>query len=400
MYPTQEEALILIDPNTTKKSFTLSLKQILDLEEKRKLPLKPLFDISQINLNEKEVSHSTVIRPQFALAGYLEYFTEKSIVILGKTEANFLKQFDLDKQSEIIGKISKFNIPCVIITNNNQDMFDPKIIDIFISNKIPVFTVGLPTPVLLHRLMDILDDFFCLKTSIHGNLVEVFGVGILILGNSGIGKSELTLDLLEKGHRFVADDIVVIMRKWGHKLLGYGGLKSQKWIEIRGAGLFDVTQMYGANCAVNIVEIEKIIFLYNNEFMIESIKDFLKEQIKNKKIDININEMRKEDLFNLFITFSDEDLKYNDLKIYKRIIKTYPPDRVKGGSFVGKIFEIEIEIHPINIDLSKDNSVIVEAIASRVNTLKVGFKLPLEEGVKRQSSAENIYIPPNWTTEA
>lgn len=377
------------------KPIKLSLKNVLEFHNEH-LKLVPLFDMKEINLEQKEIAHSTLIRPQFALAGYLDYFTDKSIVILGRTEASFLNRFDLDEQMTIISKLAKFDIPCVIITNNNENMFDPKIIEIFVQNNIPVFKAAGPTPIILHQLMDIMDDFFSLKKTIHGNLVEVFGVGILILGESGIGKSELTLDLLEKGHRFVADDILVLMRKWGHKVYGYGPMKTQKWIEIRGAGILDVTQMFGANLVENIVEIENVIFLYDDERMIESVTNFMVKDYSKTTGEFISAQTEWNDIKKKFLEIPDHELPSIDLRIYKRIIKYHPLDRISAYTFKCYILGISKALYPLNVSLSKNSSAIIEAIASRYNTKKVGFKLPMEERFERPSSPDNIYFPPNW----
>lgn len=394
--------LELISEYITQKP-RLTVKRMLDFETKREFHLTPIFNNYNFNLEKKFINHSTVIRPQFALAGFTNNFVEEAIVILGRTESEFLKNFNKEEQVEKVQALAKFNIPCVIITNNNEhnntEMFPTDIIEVFLQNDIPVFKVNLPTPVFFYRVMDLLDDIFCPKSTIHGNLIEVFGVGILILGESGIGKSELTLDLLEKGHRLVADDLVILMRKWGHKVFGFSNNRTKTWIEIRGAGIFDVTQMFGANCFSILTEVDNIVYLYSNEKMYETIFNFLQFYTKNKKIDIDLDDLSEDKLYEYFSKIPDSELSDFNLKIFKRLLLYPMNSRLLGGSYPCTIFDVPKELNPINVQSAKDISVIVEAIASRTNSRKIGFLIPAEKYSEFKSSPENFFLPPNWVLD-
>lgn len=363
-----------------------------------------LFPADSINLKNKQIKHATVIRPHFALSGYTKNFVTDSIVIIGRTEIEFLKELDKDTRYQRVETLSNFQIPCVFFTNFGEYEIDQKLIEIFLSKGIPVFGFKNKTPVLLFRLMDILDDVFCPKTMVHGSLVEVFSVGILIIGDSGIGKSELTMELVGRGHLFVADDIVLIMRKLGHKLLGYGNQSVKGWIEIRGAGFIDVTKYFGVNRFKPITEVEHVIFLYSEKNMKDKIISAMiglkLEESKEKGIVVNTLEMNfeEEQLLEEFKNVPDEELADAEMMIYKRILKFSRENRTYEGTYEGVILGLKVSINPINIDRTKDVSIIVEAIASRYNSLKCQFEEPKEK-LNIKILPENYLFPPSFYKE-
>ncbi len=363
-----------------------------------------LFPAESINLRHKQIKHATVIRPHFALCGYINNFVTDSIVIFGRTEIEFLNQLDIDTRYQRIEALSNFEIPCVFFTNYGEYEIDQKLIDVFLNKDIPVFGFKNKTPVLLFRLMDILDDVFCPKTMVHGSLVEVFSVGILIIGDSGIGKSELTMELVGRGHLFVADDIVLIMRKLGHKLLGYGNQSVKGWIEIRGAGFIDITKYFGVNRFKPITEVEHVIFLYSEKNMKEKVISAMKglrvEEMKAKGIEVNADELNfeEEQLLEEFKDVPDEKLVDAEMMIYKRILKFSRENRTYEGTYEGIILGRKVSINPINIDKARDISIIVEAIASRYNSLKCQFEEPKEK-LNIKILPENYLFPPSFYKE-
>ena len=150
----------------------------------------------------------------------------------------YLEQLNDAQREKAIAELFRFEIPCIVVTTNNA------VGDYFIRaatvREIPVFVTPFETTKFIYFLSDFLDDQFSPQVVIHGSFVDVYGVGVLLMGRSGIGKSEIALDLVERGHRLVADDVVMITRKGEGILMGAGTDLVKHFMEIRGLGLIDV----------------------------------------------------------------------------------------------------------------------------------------------------------------
>lgn len=217
------------------------------------------FTSPEVNITNRKIKHATLLRPQFALAGYTEHFLENAITILGNTEINFLKTLSPERKIEVISHLAKFDIPCIILTGGTTLPQD--LISIFIQKNIPVFYTNTPTPILIYQVLDWLDDYFAPKATVYGNLVEIYNVGVLIIGESGIGKSEISLDLIRNGHKLISDDLVIVSRKWGNKIVGKPVESYDYHIEIRGSGIIEVTRLFGVKAILPEKEIKLIINL-------------------------------------------------------------------------------------------------------------------------------------------
>ncbi|MBX3043413.1 MAG: HPr kinase/phosphorylase [Candidatus Kapabacteria bacterium] len=194
-------------------------------------------------IHDKEIIEKNLHRPQLALAGYVGLFTWQRIQIFGNTEINYLQSLKNFERIAAIEKLTQFNLPCVIITNNND--LDKSLIEIFEEAEIPVFQTEYDTTKASYLLSEFLDDQFSPQVVVHGSFVDVYGVGMLFVGRSGIGKSEVALDLIERGHRLVADDVVMLTKKREAVLMGTGTSLVQHFMEIRGLGIIDIRQMFG-----------------------------------------------------------------------------------------------------------------------------------------------------------
>jgi HPr kinase/phosphorylase len=192
---------------------------------------------------ENYITDKNLHRPQLALAGYVGLFSWQRIQIFGNTEINYLRTLTLPDRIKALDKISQFAIPCVILTNNNT--LDIELIGVFANAGIPVFATEYETSKAYYLLSEFLDDQFSPQVVMHGSFVDVYGVGILFIGRSGIGKSEIALDLIERGHRLVADDVVMLTKKRETILMGTGTSLVQHFMEIRGLGIIDIRQMFG-----------------------------------------------------------------------------------------------------------------------------------------------------------
>jgi HPr kinase/phosphorylase len=222
---------------TRKESITVGF-----LFEAIKERLKMTAATGEVGLN-KEIIDEHIHRPGLALAGYVELFTYNRVQIFGNTEIRFLKQLSAKERTTSLERIFAFDLPCVIVTNDNP--VDEVLLALALERQVAVFRSPVETTKLLYFLSDFLDDQFAVQSVVHGSFVDVYGVGLLVTGRSGIGKSEVALDLIERGHRLVADDVVTITRKGEGILMGAGTDLVKHFMEIRGLGLIDIRSMFG-----------------------------------------------------------------------------------------------------------------------------------------------------------
>jgi HPr kinase/phosphorylase len=182
-------------------------------------------------------------RPGLALTGFVDLFTYNRVQLLGNTEMLYLETLPKKRRIESFEIICQFDLPCILLTNGLQA--PEELIEICDSKKIPLITSSLTTTQFVHLFSYYLEDFFAPSTIMHGTLVDVYGMGLLFVGRAGIGKSEITLDLIERGHCLVADDIVYIVRKSRGIIVGTANEMTRSLIEIRGVGIVDVQKMFG-----------------------------------------------------------------------------------------------------------------------------------------------------------
>jgi HPr kinase/phosphorylase len=195
---------------------------------------------------KKKIVKPEVQRPGLGLSGYMKNFVASRIHIFGKVELDYLKGLSSLVKKERIEKILTDKTPAVIISHRHKA---PKeIIDVCENQNIPLFQSNLPTMSLVSDLIVLLTEEFSPKTMMHATLVEVFGVGVMIRGDSAIGKSEAALGLIERGHRLITDDVVKIKKTKKNSLIGSGPDLTRHMMEIRGIGLINVADLYGAVC--------------------------------------------------------------------------------------------------------------------------------------------------------
>ena len=191
----------------------------------------------------RKIEAKDLHRPGLALVGFLELFTFDRIQILGNTEIEYLKQLAKADRRKAIDSVMEHDIPCLIVTSDNP--VPAELLEAANRRKIAVFGSSLGTTDLIHLLSIHLDDRFAPYITVHGSLVDVYGTGIFFTGRSGIGKSEISLDLVERGHRLVADDSVHLVKKAEEVLTGSSPEMIRHIMEVRGVGLIDVRRMFG-----------------------------------------------------------------------------------------------------------------------------------------------------------
>lgn len=191
----------------------------------------------------RDITQKEIHRPGLALAGFIELFTFDRIQVLGNTEMKYLDSLSDEERRNSVTQLFKFEIPCLIITNDNP--LPVELAQAADGAGVAIFSSPLTTTEATHLLSDYLDQKFAPKITIHGSLVDVYGTGLIFTGRSGIGKSEVSLDLVERGHRLVSDDMVTLTRTAENVLIGHGSEYLKHYMEIRGIGIIDVGRMFG-----------------------------------------------------------------------------------------------------------------------------------------------------------
>ncbi len=194
-------------------------------------------------IEKRFITQRDVHRPGLALAGFVKLFTHEKIQILGNTEYYYMNDLTEDVRKQSIRQLFDFDIPLIIATNGNPIF--PEMIELCRQRNIPMITTTTATTDAIHLVSSHLDEIFAPEISVHGSMVDVYGIGMMLTGKSGIGKSEIALDLVERGHRLVADDTVRISKISESVLMTRGHDKLKHFMEIRGVGIVDVREMFG-----------------------------------------------------------------------------------------------------------------------------------------------------------
>lgn len=197
--------------------------------------------------------------PGLVLAGYMERFAGTRIQVLGETEVSYLHSLEGPQRAQILERYYQFGFPCVIICKSQE--LPPGLRLLAEARGIALLRSGLKTAEFYRRIKPFLEDEFAPNTALHGSLADVFGVGLFFTGQSGIGKSECVLDLVERGHRLVADDLVLCKRRGTDVLIGRGHELQRHHMEIRGVGLVDVPGIFGIRAVRQQKRMEVVVHL-------------------------------------------------------------------------------------------------------------------------------------------
>ncbi len=208
---------------------------------------------------KKEISRPEVHRPGLSLSGFMKKFVPDRVIVFGSTEILYLKELDPALQVERLDAILTEKTPVIIISST---LPVPKPIEtICLKKKIPLLKTTLGTTEFLARATSLLSEAFAPTTTCHGTLVEAFGVGVLIQGDSSIGKSEAALGLIERGHRLISDDVVKLRKREDASIKGMGPELNKHMMEIRGIGIINVAHLYGAVCVREHKSLDLIVKL-------------------------------------------------------------------------------------------------------------------------------------------
>ena len=216
--------------------------------------LTPDVDVEHIAIEVPDIN-----RPALQLTGYFEHFDSDRVQLIGYVEYTFLEKMEEEKRREIYEQFLSYQLPCVIFSRNLQP--EPMFLEMANQSQVPVFVTEKNTSEFTAEIIRWLNVELAPCISIHGVLVDVYGVGVLIMGESGIGKSEAALELIKRGHRLVSDDVVELRKVSDVTLVGSAPDITRHFIELRGIGIVDVKTLFGVQSVRETKNIDLVITL-------------------------------------------------------------------------------------------------------------------------------------------
>ena len=226
----------------------------------------------------RQITVSEINRPGLAMSGYLDYFPSERVQIMGLGEHSYLSKFTSARRRAVLHKVFSYqkNLPCIVLTRGIKT--HPEVIQVGNKLDLPVIRSGLTTAHLIGELTVYLEEKLAPTTTIHGVLMNVYGLGVLLVGDSGIGKSECALELIKRGHMLVADDVVEVKQRLGGYLYGTGAELIRHHMELRGVGIIDVQKIFGVSTILDKTRVELVIRLEEWKQTVEYDRVGLAEQ--------------------------------------------------------------------------------------------------------------------------
>ena len=244
---------------------TLTVGELFD-RLKTSLQLEDLLDGAG---HERVIESGEISSPGLVLAGYVERFVPNRLQALGETEISYLASLLPEERTRLLRQFFAFKVPAVFVTKDQPLPSGLK--EAAAEASVALFSSKLKTNEFYRRMKPFLETEFAPVASLHGSLADVFGVGLFFTGQSGIGKSECVLDLVERGHRLVADDLVITTRRGNDVLIGRGHELQRHFMEIRGIGLIDIPAIFGIRAVRQQKRIEVVVTLeeWNQDAMVD-----------------------------------------------------------------------------------------------------------------------------------
>jgi HPr kinase/phosphorylase len=208
---------------------------------------------------DRQLPDAEVASPGLALAGYTGRFAPNRLHVFGETEITYLRSLTSEQRQQSLVNFFSFDLPCIFVTKGQE--VPSELLDLARNHSVPLLRTKLKTAEFYRRVKPIVEEAFAPRTTLHGSLADVYGVGLLFIGRSGIGKSECVLDLVERGHRLVADDVVQVTRRGNDVLIGRGHELAAHHMEIRGIGLIDIPALFGVRAVRQQKRIEVVVQL-------------------------------------------------------------------------------------------------------------------------------------------
>lgn len=241
----------------------------------------------EINTDVIEISQADINRPALQLSGFFEYFDAERLQLIGNVEYAYMKRLEEEgKAEQVYRKLFSYKIPCLIFCRDLEPMED--ILEMGRKYNVPILTAARHTSQFMAEIIRWLNVELAPRISIHGVLVDVYGEGVLLIGESGIGKSEAALELIKRGHRLVSDDVVEIKKVSEESLVGSSPEITRHFIELRGVGIIDVKTLFGVESVKLTQTINLVIKLEDwsrdNEYDRMGLEDNYIEFLGNKVV--------------------------------------------------------------------------------------------------------------------
>ncbi len=254
--------------------------------EKMKLEnLTPDIDVKSIRVTQPDIN-----RPALQMAGYFEHFDATRLQVIGFVEYTYMESLSDERKREIYGKLMSYAVPAVVFCRELQP--DPIFVEIAGEHQIPILSTKKSTSSFMAEIIRWLNVRLAPCISVHGVLLDVYGEGVMITGESGIGKSEAALELIKRGHRLVTDDVVELRKVSDDTLIGSAPDITKHFIELRGIGIVDVKALFGASAVKDTQQIDLVINLEDwdkdKEYDRLGLEDNFTEYLGNKVVCHNI----------------------------------------------------------------------------------------------------------------
>ena len=279
-----------------------------------------------VELKGKEVSIPEVNRPALQLSGFFDHFDSDRVQIIGYVEYTYLQTLDYERKIKIYDELVTYKVPCIVYSRNLEP--DKELIEKAAKQDIPIFQTEKQTSGFMAELIRWMNVKLAPCISIHGVLVDVYGVGVLIMGESGIGKSEAALELIKRGHRLVTDDVVEIRKVSDETLVGSAPDITRHFIELRGIGIVDVKSMFGVQSVRETQNIDLVITLedwsrekeYDRLGLEESYTEFLGNKVVCHNIPIRPGRNLAIIVESAAVNHRQKQMGYNAAQeLYKRV---------------------------------------------------------------------------------
>lgn len=233
-------------------TYSVKLKTVVE-----KMKLEMVYKAT--DYDEKRLTTAKMNRPGLQLAGYYEHFTQERIQLIGKMEIAYLNRLDSDEKFRKYADLMITKVPAIVFCHRVEP--DEECIAAAREFNVTVLKTSMDTSEVINRLLELLNNYLAPRITRHGVFVEIYGEGVLILGDSGIGKSEAAIELIKRGHRLVADDAVEIRRIDSLTLTGKAPRRIRYYMELRGIGVIDVRQIFGSGSFKESSEIDLVVNL-------------------------------------------------------------------------------------------------------------------------------------------
>ena len=250
------------------------------LRQPRLASLKLRLIAGEGGIESREIFNPRIQKPGLALAGYLPYVKPGRLQILGESEYSYLATLGESEGDERLRRIVDLEVPCIVSTKGNRP--SEKVIDACIEHGVPLMVTSSNTSETIEGISGFLEDELAPRIQMHGVLLDVFSLGTLIVGDAGIGKSECALELVYRGHRLVADDLVMVRRTHNQGLLGSPHELLHNYLELRGVGIIDIRKHFGMTATQPSVTISLVIQLIKLSSGAKAVEQKWREQMMER----------------------------------------------------------------------------------------------------------------------